>query len=175
MLQTLLENRFQLRMHRETRELPTLNLTQVAAAGLRHQRRRTARMMCPSLCRREHRLFLVTKWSSRYRQLVQSLRGKQATPGQLVFTLANIRGRPVIDRTAFQGSFDVDLEVSMDGLEGIADMLGVRASRRNHQIVDANTETATAMASSKLFEAAVNERGVVFGYAGRLRQRSHRV
>jgi hypothetical protein len=28
-----------------------------------------------------------------------------------------------------------------------------------------NTETATAMASSKLFEAAVNERGVVFGYA----------
>jgi uncharacterized protein (TIGR03435 family) len=56
------------------------------------------------------------------------LREKQTTPGQLVFTLANILGRPVIDRTAFQGSFDVHLEVSMDGLEGIADKLGVRAS-----------------------------------------------
>jgi hypothetical protein len=38
-----------------------------------------------------------------------------------------------------------------------------------------NTETATAMASSKLFEAAVNERGVIFAYTGIEGQSYHRV
>jgi uncharacterized protein (TIGR03435 family) len=55
------------------------------------------------------------------------LRGKQASTGQLVVTLANILGRPVIDKTTFAGQFDLDVEVSMDGLDGIMDMLGIRS------------------------------------------------
>jgi hypothetical protein len=52
------------------------------------------------------------------------LRGRQANTGQLVVTLANIFGRPVIDKAMFAGQFDLDVEVSTDGLDGIMDMLG---------------------------------------------------
>jgi len=128
MLQTLLANRFRLRLHRETKELPTLKLIQVAGGKLTAPKTADCTNDVPEPlppgasplpC---HEVVLAISPTG------AKLRGKQATLGQLVFTLANILGRPVIDRTAFQGSFDVDLEVSMDGLEGIADMLGVRAS-----------------------------------------------
>ena len=33
----------------------------------------------------------------------------------------------MIDKTTFAGQFDLDVEVSMDGLDGIMDMLGIRS------------------------------------------------
>jgi uncharacterized protein (TIGR03435 family) len=55
------------------------------------------------------------------------LRGEQASTAQFVVTLANILGRPVIDQTTSHGWFDLDLEISLDGLDGILDVLGIRS------------------------------------------------
>jgi hypothetical protein len=40
------------------------------------------------------------------------LRGEQATTGQLVLTLANILGRPVIDKMKLTQNFDLDFEIT---------------------------------------------------------------
>ena len=50
--------------------------------------------------------------------------GEQATTAQLVLTLANIIGRPVINNTGLTRQFDIDLEVSLQGLDGL---VGLRA------------------------------------------------
>lgn len=55
------------------------------------------------------------------------LRGEQANTGQLAVTLASILGRAVIDQTNFAGTFDLDVEVSLDGLDALMDALGVRS------------------------------------------------
>ena len=127
MLRALLEDRFRLKLHRETKELPVLNLTQTSGGKLTTSKTVDCADAAPAVsptgssalpC---HEVVLSISPSG------VRLRGEQASTGQLVVTLANILGRPVIDRTAFAGKFDLDVEVSLDGLEGIMDMLGIRS------------------------------------------------
>ncbi len=126
MLQALLESRFKLRLRRDTTEMPVLNLTQVADGKLTTSKTADCTNSTPepvptgSLPRPCHDVLLSISPSG------ARLRGEQASTGQLVVTLANILGSPVIDKTTFRGWFDLALEVSMDGLEGILDLLGIR-------------------------------------------------
>jgi uncharacterized protein (TIGR03435 family) len=129
MLQALLESRFRLKLRRQLKQLPVLNLT-AKAAGARLKKSNAADCAggqpsspstgsSPLPC---HEVVLsISPTGAR-------LRGEQASTGQLVFTLANLLGRPVIDKTAFTGQFDLDLEVSLEGLEGIRSSLGIPAT-----------------------------------------------
>jgi uncharacterized protein (TIGR03435 family) len=127
MLRALLEDRFRLKLRRETKELPVLNLTQTSGGKLTTAKTvdcadavpATSNAGSPALpC---HEVVLALSPTS------VRLRGEQASTGQLAVTLANILGRPVVDKTAFAGKFDLDMEVSLDGLEGILDLLGIRS------------------------------------------------
>jgi uncharacterized protein (TIGR03435 family) len=127
MLRALLEDRFGLKLHRELRELPVLNLTQKSGGKLTTSKTidcaDTGSAFSPagSSTLPCHEVVLsISPTGAR-------LRGEQASTGQLAVTLANILGRPVIDRTAFGGKFDLDVEVSLDGLDGILDVLGIRS------------------------------------------------
>jgi uncharacterized protein (TIGR03435 family) len=126
MLQALLEDRFKLSVHRETKEMPVLNLAQAAEGKLKTSKTADCSLDAPepvaegSLPLPCHDVILSISPSG------AKLRGEQANTGQLVATLAKILGIPVIDQTASHRWFDVDLEVSMDGLDGILDVLGVR-------------------------------------------------
>jgi len=114
MLQALLRDRFQLRVHRETKELPVFTL--VPARGGPKLQESTAD--CPDAsalpapgqrppvpCGRVSLTMSPTgAW----------LEGRNAPRQRLVFTLSNILGRTVIDKTEFTGTFDIHLEVSLD-------------------------------------------------------------
>ena len=118
MLRALLENRFGLKLHHEMKEMPVFNLTQTDGAKLPASNDADCNDAAPLVspagsaplpCHKV--VFLLSATGVR-------LRGKQVNTGQLVVSLASILGRPVIDRTAFTGKFDLDMEVSMEGLEG---------------------------------------------------------
>jgi uncharacterized protein (TIGR03435 family) len=119
MLQKLLEDRFKLRLHRETQQLPVLNLIETpAGAKLTKSNaadctdREFTASVTPSSLPCHEVVLTISPTGAR-------LRGEQATTAQLVLTLENIIGRPVIDKTALTQNFDVDLEVSLEGLDGI--------------------------------------------------------
>jgi uncharacterized protein (TIGR03435 family) len=120
MLRALLEDRFKLRLHRQIKELPVLNLTQKSAGKLTTSKTVDCADAAPSALPCHEVVLSISPTGAR-------LRGEQASTAQLAVTLANILGRPVIDRTAFGGKFDVDMEVSLDGLDGIMDVLGIRS------------------------------------------------
>jgi uncharacterized protein (TIGR03435 family) len=118
MLQALLENRCHLKVRREAREMPVLNLTQ-ATTGTRLTKSNAADCDPTLPC---HEVVLsISPAGAR-------LRGQQATTAQLVFTLANIMGRPVLDQTALTQAFDLDLQVNLGSLDGIAGFGGLGAS-----------------------------------------------
>ena len=118
MLRALLEDRFRLKLHRETKELPVLNLTQTSGGKLTTSKSVDCADVAPavsdagSLALPCHEVVLSLSPTS------TRLRGEQVSTGQLTVTLANILGRPVLDNTAFAGKFDLDVEVSLEGLEG---------------------------------------------------------
>jgi uncharacterized protein (TIGR03435 family) len=119
MLQALLENRFRLKLHRVTKELRVLNLTETpAGAKLKKANaidcadRESHSSSAPILLPCHEVVLSMSPTGAR-------LRGEQAKTGQLVLTLASILGRPVIDKTKLTQDFDLDFEVSRDGLEGI--------------------------------------------------------
>jgi uncharacterized protein (TIGR03435 family) len=128
MLQRLLEARFGLRVSRQTKELPVLNLIDAnkgaklvrsnAQDCLNADSNAAARAPC-------HEVVLSLSPSG------ARLRGEQATTARLAFTLANVLGRPIVDKTEFSGQFDLDLEVSLDGLDGLSGLtyMGVHAGQ----------------------------------------------
>jgi uncharacterized protein (TIGR03435 family) len=129
MLQALLENRFKLRLHRETKELRVLNLTRTTA-GAKLTKSSAAD------CADSQLHAAPTPTSLPCHEVVLSisptgarLRGEQATAGQLVVTLGNILGRPVIDKTALTQELDLDMEVSLEGLDGLAGFAGIPTSQ----------------------------------------------
>jgi uncharacterized protein (TIGR03435 family) len=128
MLQALLEDRFALKLRRETKALPVLNLTQTDGAKLTPSKKADCADAAadpsptgPSPLPCHEVVLSISPTGAR-------LRGEPANTAQFVFTLANILGQPVIDRTSFTGKFDLDLEVSLDGLDGLTDALGIRGA-----------------------------------------------
>ena len=117
MLQPLLEDRFKLKVHRETRELPEYELV-VAKGGLKMERAKCTPGQPPS---QENRPpggdALVVGCGS----LLGGVNGLNRTlngtgtemPGLLMF-LANLTGREVIDQTGLAGRFDFHLEWTPD-------------------------------------------------------------
>jgi uncharacterized protein (TIGR03435 family) len=132
MLRSLLEDRFQLKTHVETKELPLFALVLARADGVLGPRLRPRPIGCITAAvareRREELLFDPTPPERR-------ICGGRVGPGTLIAygaTMTNIAqglagqvpgvDRVVVDRTGLIGTFDVDLTWNF---EGIVEHLGV--------------------------------------------------
>jgi len=120
MTQSLLEDRFKLKAHRETRELPVYDLT-VSRSGLKLLPPKEGSCVTPDpngpplvpapgqaptpVCGAA----VVTITPSGARIL-----GGKVSMASLILTLSNMLGRTVIDKTGFSGAFDVDLQFAPD-------------------------------------------------------------
>jgi bla regulator protein blaR1 len=93
MLQSLLADRFQLAIHRETRELPVFELV-VAKGGLKIQPANRAPGPADDF---------IQNFPGRMKALMVSMAG-------LALTLSGTLGRQVIDRTNLDGRYDFQLE-----------------------------------------------------------------
>jgi uncharacterized protein (TIGR03435 family) len=118
MLQKLLEDRFKLAVHRETREMPVYALM-AAKNGPKLPEAKEGGCAAfgpnvpqppppapgqppPTPC-------------GGFFMGPNRLEGGKVSTAQLVGVLSNVLGRPVIDKTAFTGTFDVKLEFTSDG------------------------------------------------------------
>jgi uncharacterized protein (TIGR03435 family) len=162
MLQALLEKRFALRVHHETKEMPVLNLTSAGRGKL------TTTSKSADCANAKAETLPAGSSPVPCHELVLSisptgarLRGEQANTGQLVVTLANILGRPAIDRAAFHGWFDLDLEVSMDGLEGVPDMSSDEAFLWIIALDGGGSETKYAHSARLIHLVDINVSGLV--------------
>jgi uncharacterized protein (TIGR03435 family) len=91
----ILSDRFQLKVHRDTKEMPVYVLT-VAKSG-------------PKL--EEHK---ATTGSQNMRTGMGDFLATRATMAMLTFALANVMGRPVLDRTGLTGTYNFRLTWTQD-------------------------------------------------------------
>jgi uncharacterized protein (TIGR03435 family) len=100
MMQNLLADRFKLKTHKETRELPMFSL--VVAKGTSKLRPTPEGGCAPIPCG----VLIPSK---------ASLHGGNITMRDLVEVLTNLLGAPVIDNTGYTAPFDVHLEFTREG------------------------------------------------------------
>jgi uncharacterized protein (TIGR03435 family) len=119
MMQALLEDRFKMKSHRETKELPVYALT-AAKGGFRLPEPkdgncdtadadappRPPASDLPGPCGRA--MVAISRFGG------VKIHGGKISMGELIRILSNVLGRTVIDRTEFAGMFDVHLEFAMD-------------------------------------------------------------
>jgi uncharacterized protein (TIGR03435 family) len=118
MMQTLLEERFKLKVHHETKQLPVYELV-VAKGGVRLPEPKEGNCVVPEAdgssspsapgqpfdCGRV--LMLLSSTAAQ-------MRGGTVSMSDLVWTLSNVLGQTVVDKTEFQRTFDVHLEFTPD-------------------------------------------------------------
>jgi len=108
MMRTLLDQRFHLQAHQETREYQVYTL-EVAKGGLKLQE------SAPDPNAPEGAAFGMSMTGSG----VGRLEGKRANMTSLANTLARMLGRPVVDRTGLTGRYDLELEFSKEDTGGM--------------------------------------------------------
>src|ERR1700722_2889194 len=121
MLAALLEDRFRLKVHRETKQLPVYIMA-VAKGGLKLPESKAE-------CWEEHDangrpspppvpgkppLASCGRVMGGLSPSGGHLEGKTASVGSLIFTLSHLLGRTIIDKTGFTGTFDMHLEFARD-------------------------------------------------------------
>jgi uncharacterized protein (TIGR03435 family) len=120
MLQVLLETRFNLTFHRETKEFPVYSLTasknglklpnaneEICAPPETLSAPPTADQAPPKPCGR-----VAVMLSARG----DKLKGENVTTTELARVLGNIMDRPVVEKTGFKGTFDIDADFIPDQL-----------------------------------------------------------
>jgi uncharacterized protein (TIGR03435 family) len=108
MLQALLEERFALRVHRETRELPVYELVRTRADGQLGPRIRPSKAECvPKPGERSPCTLQIQE--GRFRGT-----GTNWGNGEVLSLNIGVWDRPIIDKTGLSGSFDIDLEWTPD-------------------------------------------------------------
>jgi len=103
LVQSLLEDRFRLKLHRETRQQPMYALVVARQDGVRGPRFRPT----TTDCLKEFAQCRIEQTAGHYTGVGVSI------PTLLIF-LSNTVERVVVDRTGLQGSFDVDIEWSSE-------------------------------------------------------------
>ena len=98
MLQTLLAERFQLTVHKETRELPVFEMT-LAKGGLKIQ---------PA-----HRV--TSPAEGGVTTFVGGMKASMASMSSVALVLSGMLGHQVIDRTGVEGRYDFDFEYAPEG------------------------------------------------------------
>jgi uncharacterized protein (TIGR03435 family) len=119
MLQRLLADRFKLALHRETRELPVYDLTAVKSspklppateAGCVSFPPGTAPHYVPGKVDCGY----VSGPFSGYETGLLHIKGRKVHMADLIRELASVMDRPVLDKTGFNGEFDLDLRFAAD-------------------------------------------------------------
>lgn len=119
MLQALLKDRFQLKLHRETRALPVYDLV-VSKGGLKLQNPKTGNCFGgppgtePPPVPGKPLVLPCGYVTESLSPLGLQIRGGQTSMQRLALTLSGVLGRTVVDRTDFSGTFDIDLEFTPD-------------------------------------------------------------
>jgi uncharacterized protein (TIGR03435 family) len=119
MWQTLLADRFKLRLHRETRQLPVYVLT-AAKNGFKLPPPKGEGCVSFPPGTTPHPIpgkvdcGYVSGPFHGYESSVLHIEGKQVHLSELIRELALILDRPIVDRTGFTGEFDLDLSFSPD-------------------------------------------------------------
>ena len=124
MLQSLFEDRFQLKVHRETGFFPIYELV-VGKGGLKmplaedqtpHGSGRTSATPPPRL---PNGLPALTNFGSRwvFTPSGMNFEGKAIPLGRLVNLLVNVTNRKIVDKTGLTGLYDIKLEWTPDNLE----------------------------------------------------------
>jgi uncharacterized protein (TIGR03435 family) len=119
MWQTLLADRFKLRLHRETRELPIYDLT-AATSGPKLPAAKEAGCVFfppgtpPRYIAGKVDCGYVSGPFSGYEAGPLHIKGSKVHIADLVRELASVLDRPVLDRTGFAGEFDLDLSFTPD-------------------------------------------------------------
>lgn len=113
MLQTLLEERFRLKVRRETREAPVYHL--VVAKGGPKLRRFDGSCVSVSDFSQEEPPADPRNCKNSGTATTRDWRGISIDNLVLAFLLPSIVGRPVINKTGIAGQYDIHLEFSMDG------------------------------------------------------------
>ncbi len=119
MLQALLRDRFQLKLHRETRNLPLYALV-VAKGGLKLRNPKPGNCFAGAAGTEPPPVPgapLVLPCGSITVSLAPfglQIKGNRTSMQSLALILAGVLGRTVVDRTQFSGTFDIDLEFTPD-------------------------------------------------------------
>jgi uncharacterized protein (TIGR03435 family) len=119
MWQTLLADRFNLRLHRETRELPIYILT-VAKSGPKLPAAKEAGCVSfppgtpPRYVPGKVDCGYVSGPLSGYEAGLLHIKGSKVHIADLIRELTSILDRPVLDKTGFTGEFDLDLRFTRD-------------------------------------------------------------
>jgi uncharacterized protein (TIGR03435 family) len=132
MLQDLLADRFKLRYHRETRELPVYALSvEKGGPKLKAQESRNA----------------GEQWIDQTTagMVHTKLSAKVVTMDYLAFRLSQLLDRPVIDRTQLKGSYDFELAYTRDLPPGVPD-----GAQFNGQPIDTSGPTIFAAIRQQL-------------------------
>jgi uncharacterized protein (TIGR03435 family) len=118
MLQTLLADRFHLRLHRETRELPVYDLQPIKSGFKLPAPKDVECVSFPSDgAPPPHTPGKVDCGNVRGPMgpsTVLRLEGSKVHMGDLIGKLAMVLGRPVLDKTGFTGEFDLNLSFTAD-------------------------------------------------------------
>jgi uncharacterized protein (TIGR03435 family) len=141
MLQRLLEERFSLRVHRETRELPVYELVKVRADGLGPQLRAATLDCSPAAGNGAQCGLRIT---------MGSIEGKSVDWRNLVGQAQSAVGRVVIDKTGLQGLFELKLEWNPDP----------SVMRSPEAVASATTAAATPGERVPIFTALQDQLGV---------------
>jgi uncharacterized protein (TIGR03435 family) len=125
MLQALLRERFQLKIHRETRDLPVYALVP-AKGGMKLTNSKTENCFsgepgsAPRPVLGAPLVLPCGDIAVSLAPLGLQIRGGQTSMSRVATALAGVLGRTVVDRTNFRGTFDIDVEFTPDeALAGI--------------------------------------------------------
>ena len=122
MLQSLLEERFSLRVHREMRDMPIYELVRARADGQLGPRLRPSTANCvPNAGQRSPCTLLIQQ--GRFRGV-----GTGWGNGEVLSLNIGVWDRPIIDRTGLTGAFDIDLEWTPDPAQARSNDAAARAS-----------------------------------------------
>jgi uncharacterized protein (TIGR03435 family) len=114
MLQALLEDRFKLRLHRETRDLPAYELF-LAGTGSRLKAADPKACDPPGVATDQAANRVGVTCGTFYTEAT-SIEARSMSLTQFANLLAIVLGRPVVDRTGLDGRFDVHLEFDPQGV-----------------------------------------------------------
>jgi len=149
MLQGLLADRFKLKTHVETREVPTYSLVLARGDGKLGPKMKASTDTCPDFKEQQQKMLEAIAKGG-----VTALQGMLGKPGEnkpcsitqipptpdnlalgfkatgqsielLVTLLTQLSGRPVVDKTGMKGAIDFELSISLQALAAIYQELGV--------------------------------------------------
>jgi bla regulator protein blaR1 len=126
MMQRMLEERFQLRSHREAREVPVYTMNS-AKGGLRLAPPKDGGCVVESASQggarppapKAQMQLPCGRVMVRIEMPRARMAGAQVEMAALARVLSNLLWRPVIDRTAYSGKFDMDVEFAADDALGL--------------------------------------------------------